>query len=322
MVRHRALPHLLEKKHVVTFSFFFLMLLLGIVYLYRSTAHLPSRVGLVVVGSPYRVIVWDRPRGALTSMILPDDVVIDLVHGYGRLPVRSLLSLDQMEKQHGNLIRDSIADAVGFPIDFYLVTREERTEETEERSNVRHIFSFGRLIPLLLHQVESNIPFFVYGSIARVSSGISTQSVTSISAEYPGVITEGNDADGSVVRIWNGQAFDAHVGSLVEDTDIASERLSVALFNASEYAGLGQKASRLMEKSGVHVVSIGNTGERGNGSCTIETTKTFMDTKTVQFIKRVLGCVTTLVSSEGETVADIRVILNPPWASRYEPFKK
>lgn len=316
---HRTLPSRpLQKKFL--FGAVFLLLFFFFFRGFFIQKTLPSRVGIVIVGSPYRVVVWDRPRGAFTSILVPDDAVIDIVHGYGRLPVRSLLRLDVMEKQHGRIIRETMSDAVGFPIDYHLVC-EDCTETGEERLMLRRIFSIGKIIPILFSQAETNIGWYMYAMLSRSVSIVSNQSVFSFSADAPGVLTQEQDPDGSVVRYFNGPAFDVRLGTRLEDSDIGLERKTVAFFNASDIPGLAQKAVRLVEKSGVHVVFVGNRSDQRSAPCVIEIDKQLTNTKTVQFIKRNLGC--SIESSTGDgNQADIQVVLYPQWGERYFPLKK
>jgi hypothetical protein len=126
--------------------------------------------------------------------------------------------------------------------------------------------------------------------------------------------------DGTPIQMLNLSRFDTTIGALFEDEAIRRENLKIAVQNATDIPGLAERAGRLVEKSGVSVVSLGNIEGENIDACRLTVREEDTKSETVKFLQKYLSC--DLSVSEERDRADMTLIVGTSFAKRYQPFRQ
>jgi len=286
------------------------------------TSQSNSRYTIAVVGEPHYILSWDTRENTFILVPYPPDVRIEATHGYGTYPSNGLFALDVIEKRHGQLYTQSLEDAFGIPVQYVLDRRSiPILTDADNYAVLQDLFSLSHLYPLIRPNSSTTIPWWLFVRLSIAVLNVGATSITEIKTEDAlDVFAKETLPDGSIVRVFNPLRFDAVVGTLFEEKELREEGLTVTIENSTTVAGLAQKAARLIEKSGIHVLSVGTGADTNVSSCQIIGTKQILRSKTVSFISHMLMCAKRESEVQGQT--DITVVLGSEFKDRYEPYKK
>lgn len=293
-----------------------LFLALAAVFWWIRQALAPSlfRESFVVVGDPIRVISYDAPRSHFTVLLLPAEGAIEAAAGYGKYPLASLFNLDRLDRRGGRVFTGSIEEGLGLPVAWYMAP-QAISPAKDELTRLRSLFSWQTVLAGLTGRLDTNMPFSRLVGLAATLPFLKADQVTTRALEE--VFVEEQLADGSSQQILDRDRVDFLLGNTLVDSELRGEGISVTVYNTTATPTLGQRASRLLSRMGMVVVSVGNDTPQLS-RCLLSGNKATLSTKTAQFIKIHFNC-ETKSSAEGGEPADLILRLGGDYESRFLP---
>ncbi len=290
---------------------------LGGAWWWKAASAFPSsRVSFLVVGDPVMVVTWDQRKQEVFLLSLPAATRIDATRGYGRYSLDALWKLGDMDGRPGSVLRESVEDALGLPIPWYL--KPSRSDAAPAGIDfLRQLFSVQSMWAVLVGATRSNIapPRFLVLAISalflRANQVVMVPVQSAIGTEML--------PDGTREPILMPERMDSLVGTDFEEAPVRAEGLSVALYNTTDMPTLGQRAARILSHAGALVVTVGNDQPVGDG-CIVRGKKELLAGATVRFIRRYFGC--SVQVAEEVQRADILVYLGKDFEMRYLPSQK
>lgn len=285
--------------------------LLAIISWNIVTALPAERTTVVVAGDPVLVLSWDEARRRLTIMPVPADVYLDGVFGVGSLPLASLRKLEALDVKKRGVFAASLADAFAIPISSVIDhdTARAREEDTFEKAKTA-------LSPFSVSSwwgSELSLPLRF--RLWWILLGLRPDAVTTIDLGLQGVFRSELLADGSEVRVFDMNRFDAVIANRLEVDAIRREELRVRVVNTTDVAGLGNRAARMLSHAGMVVVAV-ESASPVQKECTLHVKQDLWKAKAVQFIRNELGCIVTVVDLDER--ADLMVRLGAEYARRFQ----
>lgn len=275
----------------------------------------PYRTSMVVAGNPVHVVSFDSQRNHAVIIDIPEDTVISATRGYGAYRVGALIGLDRIDKHHGTLLTESVADAVGVPLEAY-VNATDFGIGPGTIDTLRSLFSWSRLPQVLFGSVEHSLPLSTWVSLVISVQSLKPNQVQSVDIRQ--AIIDRSEADGSITHMLDQSRLDYLLDNVMVDTGIREESRTVAVINTTAASGIGQKAARELTRIGIQVVSVGNE-ENPLADCTVAGASGVLSSKTARFILSYFHCKSVVNDKEADQqVADLILRLGTTYAARFE----
>lgn len=258
----------------------FLLLLIGALVVWKIATAFPSdRTTIVEDGNPIRVMSWDGERGRLTIIPIPEDVRVQGARGVGELPLASIRRLEALDPSKKGILVATLSEVLAVPI-----------RETVER-----------------------VPFPLRIRWWWMTSWLRPDAVGTIELASRGVFRPVTLPDGSAVRSFDSNRFDAVIGNELEVERIRRGERRVRVVNTTDVAGLGNRAARFLSRAGMVVVAV-DSERMKQARCTAHAKEELWRDPSVTFINDLFGCA---VTAEGtEERVDITVRLGADAARR------
>jgi len=296
----------------------FLILLTTFFSIFFFHEPIPTRIGVVIIGNPTIVFSYDQTRNAITAVSIPSDVYVDVVKGYGSYPISSVWKLDQMDKRRGFLLTETMEEAIGIPIRYFINSEFSENGSAGIGDQLNTTFSFFSCIRLFFQKSKTNIPPGILFELSRTVRDMNPTDMTFFDLSHQSVFVDSALADGVNVKKIDQGRLTLLLGTHAEDSEIRKENLRIAVFNSTKSSGLAQKATRIMEGLGFHVNSIANIETMKPSACIIKGKKEIFKTTTVQTLKWVYGCV--LLEDVQDSQNDISFIIGTDFEKRFLPY--
>ena len=258
-----------------------LFVLLAAIFWNIMTALPWERTTVVVAGDPVQIVSWDQVRGKLTIIPIPADVRIDGVLGIGNLPLASLRKLEVLDSKKKDVFLKSLEDTLALPI---------------------------------MGVMGSGSPFSLRFRLWWIRKQLRPDAVTAVDLGLQGVFRSDVLPDGSQVRVFDVNRFDAIIGSQLEVDTIRREETRVRVVNTTDALGLGNRAARILSHAGMVVVAVESEAPEQNG-CTIHAKEDLWSRPSARFVKDVFDCMIT--AQDPDERADVTVRLGTEYARRF-----
>jgi hypothetical protein len=307
---HRAIPAF------VGIGFIAVCIICSVIFLRLFVQPFPYRQSLVIAGNPTHIISINAAKNNIIVVDVPEDTVISATHGYGNYPIRSLITLDDIDNHHGALVTGSMSDAFGIPIKWY-VNPGELGNGDGTVSLIRSIFSFGNLFRVLQGSMDTSMPLATWINLVWALRFIPADGVESINIRQ--AIIHVDTPDGSSVSTLDENKLDYMLENSLFDSGLRAEGITAAIYNTTQVPTVGLRASRQVSRMGVQLVFVGNA-EPTVSECQINGLREALQSKTADYLADYFGC----KKVEGEsdigrgTGADLVVLLGEKYASQYK----
>lgn len=307
---HRAIPTVVGIGLAVT------LVILGFIFFRLLVAPFPYRQSLVIAGNPTHILSINAAKNGITLIDVPEDTVISATHGYGDYPIRSLITLDDIDNHHGKLITSSISDAFGIPITWYVQPGELGNGDGNV-GLIRSIFSFTNLIRVLQGSIDTSMPFTTWVNLVWALRFIPADGVETIDVRQAIIHVE--TPDGSSVATLDESKLDYMLQNALFDNGMRAEGITAAIYNTTQVPTVGLRASRQVSRMGVQLVFVGNA-EPLVPECQINGSRDALRSKTADYLSDYFDC--KKVEGEGDigrgTGADLVVLLGEKYAAQYK----
>ena len=288
---------------IVTLSI--LVIAAGLVFFIHPS--IPTRIGVVIAGNPTIVYSYDQRRNIAVTLRIPSDVSVDAVRGYGTYPISSVWKLDQMDNRKGVLFEETLEEAIGIPIRFFI-------DPSDKNPNV---FSFSSCIHMLI-QKRTNIAAWLLFTLSQAFSNMGPMDMMVFDlSNYP-VFVENIQADGTTVRKIDTEKLRLLLGTHAEDAQIRKENLRITVSNTTESSGLAQKLARILEGTGFHVITLSNEENIRPTRCMIRSKQEMKESHTVKTLQWLYGCL--FEETKEELPSDIHFIIGSEFEKRFLSF--
>lgn len=310
------------KKRVVRPLFGLLLLLFLVVsgfvvwHFYKNSLTSLGQLTVVIDGDPVIVASWQRDAGRLVLITIPANLYIDVVHGLGTYPIRSLWQLGVIEGADGLILSQSLEELLAIPTKWY-IGQISGIRETNATSTLRQVLAPTSVLGLLSGRVKTNLPLttflwlvwqHVLGDRGRVVSVAIAESVA----------TRQQQPDGTTLLTLRPEAVDAFLGDEFEDRQVREENLTIAVYNTTSIPGLAERVARRLGRIGGNVVSIGNQ-EGQVERCQVRGQPETLVSTTAEVIRQLFNC--NNVAASGGEHTDLSVFIGREFAARFLPLR-
>ena len=254
-----------------------LIIALGIFFWNTFTALPAERTTIVIEGDPLYVQSWDEARQILTVIPIPVDVYLEGVYGVGSLSVASLQKLEALDAKKKGLFVKSLENAFA----------------------------------LSIAGVWSDLSPALRFRLWWIRKWLRPDTVKMIDLESEGVIRSDVLADGSGIRVFDTQRYDAVIGNRLEVDNIRREEFRIRVVNTTDVQGLGNRAARFLSLAGMVVVAV-DSERAAQNECTVNT---IWPSVSVQFIQRAFNCAT--MTTDLDERANVTVRLGKDYAKGF-----
>jgi hypothetical protein len=261
-----------------------------------------SRINFVLSADQVGVVSLE-PDKNMTIFLLPDNLYLDVPHGFGQYRVGAVYELGELEKKGGELLMETIQSYLGLPIDGYI-----RMANGEWRIANGKKFILNCLLLSLLRKGKTS---FNHWDILRLGWQINKLRVDRIDLfdlVQTSILSEAKLADGSVILETEFFRLDEVAGQCCYDSKVRNEALSIEVLNATDFPGLANQFTRLVTNVGGTVVAIGNSSIKYQVSSIKYQKKELVKSYTLQKLEKILG-VKAEVGERGESRADLLIII-------------
>lgn len=203
-------------------------------------------------------VVSYYPKEEKTVVLnLSDQTYIDLPKGYGNWRLGSIYQLGQEESPAigGQLLKMSLSKLLGLPIEGVILTKgikDQPEDLVKDKKNPISLFMF-------ISNIKTDLTPLEVFRFSKALADVRADKVISLDLESSDITESKLLADSSRVLGVDTIKLDLFVREKMSDSSLLEEGYPVAIYNATEYQGIAQEASRVVTNLGGNVVMITNT---------------------------------------------------------------
>lgn len=205
-----------------------------------------TNLNFILKSTQIAIVSYNPTENQATVINLPDDLYLSLPREMGKWQLGSVYNLGG-----GLLLKHSLSMLFGIPIEGYIVLNAQASP----REVVEGIRGGMWNSVAWFSNRDSDLTPAEISKIVFGLRGVRFDRIEFLSLEDKGAIAKVKLADGSMVSVPN-----ASVGSLGKfmESVVGSEKISVAIFNATDIPGLAQRAAQFITNLGGNVIFTGN----------------------------------------------------------------
>ncbi len=245
-----------KQKRLISLFVFFVFLLLILALSFRfylgfkdSKIRFLNRVNFLINFNQLYLVSLSS-EGRIYLLGLPGDQEIQLTRGFGRYKIKAIFPLGELENKGLVLLEESIQEYFGLPIMGAIGGLGNNLVCDFNRQDKKKCLE-TLILNSLLGKARSDFDFAELTDLWWKVKKTSDFSLETGSLEKLGCQTEQGEVDL--------KCFDLLAEKNFSDESLVREDLSVAVFNSTEFSGLGAQAARMITNSGGRVVSITNS---------------------------------------------------------------
>ncbi len=274
---------------------------------------MPFRQAFVITTEPLRILSWDKSRIALQVVSIPSDILISGAFGYGQYSLVAMRTLDTMDHKNGQLLSESVAQAVGVPITGTIIT-ESQSSDRPVLESLKKIFSWRSIGVRIVGRIGTTVSLSDWIHLVFMVHALGTDDI-----EVLNLTSAVNDLvrpDGTTVHVLDSEKVDYIVGNTLHDARLRNENKTVTIINTTMVFGIGSKVARMINRFGIQVVSVGNEAQAIT-HCELATDNRTRSSLTYKFLKVYFKCRDTDVAGDS-AVSDITIRLGSSIAELFD----
>jgi hypothetical protein len=270
-----------------------------------------GRLTLAFNTAPILIASYEPEAGKLDLLTIPGNTQLEAVGGYGLYQARSLWNLGELEVS-GKIFTESLEVSLAIPVDGWLNPGEKDAFFlNDNQAKVRKDYLIENLIAAIKNRQTSLNRW----DLIRLYWGVRKVRLNQVSLVALGqtsALGEISLADGTPAYEIKDQSLDVLISDLFADEKIKNEALAIGVYNSSQYPGLANKASRMIDNLGGRTIEIGDWEGKTDG-CEIRSQKQLASTQTVKKMINIFGCQQIIEDMSGERADVILVIGEDYW---------
>lgn len=214
-----------------------------------------SVINLLVKNSFISVVSYDPNQRSIKVLNLPGDLLVNVPRGFGEWQLQSVYSLGE-DGSGMDLLKDSVSNTLGIKVDGF-IQPEGKFEEKKTAEVIDEIRGNPFNLPNVILNLKTDLSPFNLLKVLIGIKGVRFDKVENYDLSYQ-YLDRSTLADGTPVYIPDPAKIDSIVQKLADQT-IIKEGASIAVFNATGYSGLAQKAARVISNMGGNVIITTNS---------------------------------------------------------------
>lgn len=199
-----------------------------------------------------------NPKGEKLSIVnIPDEVFLNVPHGFGFWQLQAIYKLGQSQKLEGDqLLVDTLTSFLAIPIDGFLDFSTNQNQKTPiEIVNALRANPFSGFS--LFSGLQTDLTMWELLKLSFGASSVRFDKVEELDLGSLGILDKENLPDGTPVLTADPIKLDGVLTGLT-DPVIIEERKSIAVLNATDHPQLANKAARLIANLGGNVIITAN----------------------------------------------------------------
>lgn len=237
-----------------------------------------TSINIVFKGPSLWVLNYDPKKEKTVLLKIPKDTLIEVPYGYGSWLVGSIYNLGQEENPPigGKLLKASLSNLLGLPIDGVIVTRRQDSEDLDE------LIDDFKTSPLSLLTFFSEFKSDLTPlEIIRLYQAISTtreDKIVNLDLENTDLTQSLLLPDSTRVLGFDTVNIDLFVRENMADETFLQEAKTIAIYNGTDHPGLGSRVSRIVTNLGADVVIVTNAEKNSKETLVLgeKTSSTFV----------------------------------------------
>lgn len=219
-------------------------------------------INLLVRTNHISLLVFIPKQKTVTIVDIPDEILVDVPHGFGKWQLRAVYELGQTQNGIGgdNLLKETLESLFALPIDGFLdFSTLQRQKTASELVDIlrKNPFSGIELIPTL----KTDLTIWELLKLKMGIDSVRFDKVAELNLSQLSILNQEDLPDGTKVQTANPVKLDS-ILSILTDPVIAQENKTIAVFNATDRPQLAEKWSRLISNLGGNVIITSNAREQ------------------------------------------------------------
>lgn len=218
-----------------------------------------STLNLVVKSKEIYLFSYNPLQKETVILEIPENTYVEVPLGFGWWPIGSVYKLGQSEnpKIGALLLKESVSDLLGVPVDGYLLINGNLAEDDlmkvvkDLRGNP--LLGFG-----LINQSKTDLSLAEYWNLIWGLKGVRFDRIKTVNLEQSSLTSWALLADGSRVLKVDKSKVDQFIQKQIEDSQLKDESLNIGIYNTTEHSGLAERAARLITNMGGKVAFTAN----------------------------------------------------------------
>ncbi|MBM3209433.1 hypothetical protein FJZ40_04040 [Candidatus Shapirobacteria bacterium] len=245
-----------------------------------------GRVNFILNAESVFLLSFSPQKNEVLAMKIPDNLQLEALSGYGRYQARSLYELGELEGKSGKLLKESVQEYLGLPLDGWVRASGKATLTCEEGSFKSRLS--GILFDLFWGEGKTDFP---KGDVARLWFSFRKVPLNNVRVlDLDRIILLGEETlpDKTVVLAADKEKLDFTLQKYFLDEKMREENLAIEVVNLTEHAGLANQAARLVSNIGGRV--IGLETQAGKNWCWVKSEKKNRESYTVRKLIKIFNC--------------------------------
>lgn len=275
-------------KRIVWIIVFLVTFGIGI-FVFSLNKH-EKRLNVVLATSPVAIFSYEKSWGA-RLILLPENLVIEGLQGYGNYSLEGLWKLGIIDKKKGELLRLSLEEAIALPINYYLGEKDKLLSFSNQdiAKSLKQFFKLSQISNFAGGKWQTNMSFTAYFGLINLIESIPDEEIKVFDFQKNTVSNDEFLPDGTSRQILDTNKFDHAIDTFFEEEEVRQAGLTVAIYNTTHTPLLGNRAARLLSHLGARVVSVANDSPQID-QCEVVIQKEYAKNEFAEFIIRHYAC--------------------------------
>lgn len=267
-------------KTLLTWVIFIFLSIVAVIFISGLLSVKTDDFGVMEIGDPIQVYWWNNESGQFSQIILPANVYTDVIGEYSQYTLSAIWKLGLLDTKSQLLLNKTVSLVLNLPVKWYVSGSQISPEFKPGNNSYSYLFQ----------SVFTNLPFPLYVFYARNKLFTDKSDMQVYDFTGPEYLNRHTLADGQEADFLNLEKIDAALSHDFESESIRKENLKIAVLNATDIPGLGDRMSKILSRLGIYVGTVSNI-TTPVVSCRIIGKTEALKTMTSRLIESVFGCV-------------------------------
>lgn len=262
----------------------------------------------------FSVLSFHPKEQNLVILNLSDQIYFNLPKEFGAWQLSSIYPLGQQENPPvgASLLQLSISKLLGLPIDGLIITDHKSYADNPEEL-VKRLKNNPILMGKLFTQIKTNLSLYQSAKLFWALSKVRSDKIVSLDLARSSITDSKLLPDSTRVLGVDNFRMDYFIRENMQDQVMVDESVAVAIFNATERAGLAQEVSRVITNMGGNVIMTGVTEEKlGQSKVVLKTENLKEISQTAKRLTQIYApdCLTKPCVISDQKVTNSRAVIN------------
>lgn len=248
----------------------------------RSVWDGKQRINFVLQNSQIILVSYSPANQELTTISIPDDLLLTIPRGYGDYLAKVLPKLVSQEKRP-ELLGETIQENFAVPIDGWI-----NLDRSEKENNPKKAVTDTLMATLKLNGL-TNLSDWDLIRLWWAARAVRSSNIQSIDLSDYRCLVEGKLPDGTAVSKLNSERLDSVIQKYFLNDPLRASNLTLQVLNGTDHSGLGQSASRILTNMGINIIDVSNLDKKAE-KCEVRSGKELKNSYIVKKISGIFDC--------------------------------